>query len=129
MDPTELASLLSSFRGNRGTAGLMQGLQRGRGSTANTTQQGTTSTNRSSADGSSSNQRRVGTSSSSSIPTTMASSTTSSAPKAGPIQMSALTSVLTNLGNNSTQATETKGNSSKPPVDLYNLINSEVRLM
>ncbi len=153
MNPSDLASLLSSFArggGGGGAASMMQGLQRGRGSTSTSTQQGATpslldtSTQRSAdsrpntapagtrtasttatsrSGGSSSKPRNGGTSSSSS---TAAPATTSSGSKGGSIQMSALTNVLANLGNNTTQETEVAASSAKPPVDLYDIISSEV---
>jgi hypothetical protein len=160
MNPNDFASLLSSFGGGSGAAGLMQGLQRGGGSTGTSTQQGTTpslldtfaqqtadsrpntapagtravgtTTNRSG--GSSLKPRNGGASSSSSatVPTSTASSATSSGSKSGSIQMSALTSVLANLGNNTSQETgaaAATASSSEPAIDLYDIVTSEVRSM
>jgi len=151
MNPNDFASLLSSFGGSGGATGLMQGLQRRERATGTSTQQGTlsslldtsshqtadsrpntapartrttgtTATSTSRSSGSSSRPRNGGTSSSS---TATVPSTTSTEPKAGSIQMSALTSVLANLGNNTTEETEAAASSSKPTIDLYDIITSE----
>jgi 26S proteasome regulatory subunit N13 len=147
MGPNELASLLNSIgRSGGGAASLMQGLHRGRGSSNSTNQHGSTSSpssasaqpttdNRSNvtrtagatsttrSSGSSTKSRSGGTSSSSSaaaVPKTTTGSTASSGSKTSSIQMSALTSVLASLGNNTTPE-----DSSKPATDLYDLIDSE----
>jgi hypothetical protein len=88
---------------------------------------GATPTNRSSG-GSSTKSRNGGTTSSSTtvVPKNTNGSTASNGSKTGSIQMSALTSVFASLGNNTTEETETPGDSSKPAVDLYDIIDREV---
>lgn len=128
MNPNDFASLLSSFGGSSGgAAGTTQGARRGRGTNSsllnispqqtadfrpNTAPAGTavTSTNRSS-----------GSSSSAKVPKA------SNRPKGGPIQINTLTNVLTNLGSNTSQESGTA--SSKPTVDLYDIITHEVCLI
>ena len=83
---------------------------------------------------SSSKPRNGGTSSSpaTTVPSTGAtgaSSGTTIGPKGGPIQMSALSNVLANLSaNNPSQgASGADGAAAKPAIDLYDIMNSEVR--
>lgn len=112
MNPSEFASLLTSFRG-----GPMQGLQRGRPSNSNTTSSGTT--------------RMINSllnstpSSSATVPTASTNSKPNSA-----VQMSALTNVLSNLSNPTTQETATPPEKpSKSTADLHDLLDSEVRFI
>jgi hypothetical protein len=92
---------------------------------------GTIATSTSRSSGSSSKLRNGGTSSSSSamVPADTVNSTTSNESKGGPIQISALTSVLTNLSSNTTQETEATASSSKPVIDLCDIVTNEVRSM
>lgn len=144
MNPREFASLLSTFGGVGGAAGLMQGLQRAGGGSSSTSNQHTAdsrpntapasthsgvtasaSTNRTGASGSSSKPRNGGTSSSSSstaaAPKNTATSATSSGTKSGSIQINALTSVLANLSGSSTDRTTSESTSV-----LYDIVNHEV---
>jgi hypothetical protein len=149
MNPNDFASLLSSFGGggSGGAAGLMQGLRRGGTSTGTSTRQRITPSfldtsaqqtsdsrpntapagTRSVGTAATSTSRSNGSSSSATVPPNTGNSTTSSGSKSGSIQMSALTSVLANLGNNTTQETGAAASSSKPVIDLNDIITSEVR--
>ncbi|CAF0847396.1 unnamed protein product [Rotaria sp. Silwood1] len=147
MAPNELASLLTSSFGRSGRgAGLIQGMHRSGGSPSRSTQPttdsrpntapastntaGTTVTSTSHSGGSSSKSRNDGTSSSPSAaaPKSTSSSTESSGSKSGSIQLSTLANVLANLGSNATQTTEaatTTTSSSKPVIDLCNIITND----
>ena len=83
---------------------------------------------------SSSKPRNGGTSSSPSttVPSAATGSSTSGGPRGGPIQMSALSSILANLGSG-TAAPGASGSAgaaaaaaSKPVIDLYDIMSSEV---
>lgn len=166
MNPSELASLLSTVGSGGGAAGLMQGSHRGRvlpgrstqpgtsvldafsqhtpdsrpntapagtrSSATTTTTGGTTSAASSRPSGSSTSKpRNAGTSSASSTAAPKSGSSTgaTSGPKGGPIQMSALSSILANLSDK-TAGPETAGASSgaaKPAIDLYDIMNTEVK--
>jgi hypothetical protein len=85
---------------------------------------------------SSSKPRNGGTSSSpaTTIPAAAAGSATSGGPKGGPIQMSALSSILANLssGNAAQGASGGAGaaaGAGKPAIDLYDIMSSEVSLI
>lgn len=149
MNPNELASILSSLGGGGGggAAGLMQGLQRGASSQqraspsrsnpfarqtgdsrpntapAGTRNAGTTTTTTRSTGASS--RARNDESASATVPSNTDNSTKPSGTKSGPIQMDALTNVLANLGNNTTQETGATS-SSKPAIDLCDIMTREV---
>ncbi|CAF2193788.1 unnamed protein product [Rotaria magnacalcarata] len=143
MNPRDFASLLSSFGGSSGAAGLMQGLHRSGGSSSSSHQHtadsrpntapasthsgGTAITSTSRSSGSSSKPRNGGTSSSSSAaaaPKNTSSATAAGGTKSGSIQMGALTSVLANLGSSTTERT-TAAASSQPTIDLCDIVNNE----
>jgi len=98
---------------------------------------GTTATSSSRPSGSSSSKPRNGGTSSSpstAAPASGTSSATSGGPKGGPIQMSALSNILANLSsNNPTQGTggaaEVAATATKPAIDLYDIMTSEVNLI
>ncbi|UJR15845.1 hypothetical protein I4U23_002771 [Adineta vaga] len=139
MNPTDLASLLSTFGrgGSGGAASLLQGLQRSgentgasasqrlvpsRASTraqqsassrpntapTSTLTSGTTSTSTSRGSSSSSSSTTAATTAAAAatVPSTATSSTASVGQKNSSIQMSALTNVLANLNNSTTEKTE-----------------------
>ncbi|CAF1319094.1 unnamed protein product [Adineta ricciae] len=139
MNPNDLASLLSSVGSGGGAPGLMQGSHRDtfgqqtpdsrpntapaatRSSGAATATTGAAAASSTRPSGSSSKPRNGGTSSS---PSTAggASSATSGGPKGGPIQMSALSNILANLGGG---AAGQSAAASKPAIDLYDIMTTE----
>ena len=94
-----------------------------RSSGAATATTGATAASSTRPSGSSSKPRNGGTSSS---PSTAggASSATSGGPKGGPIQMSALSNILANLGGG---AAGQSAAASKPAIDLYDIMTTEVK--
>ncbi|UJR30753.1 hypothetical protein I4U23_018273 [Adineta vaga] len=148
MNPNELASLLSSVGNGSGVPGLMQGSHRdafgqqtpdsrpntapaatrASGTATATATGGATSTSSSRPSGSSTKPRNGGTSSS---PSTSAATSGTSAGattgglKGGPIQMSALSNILANLGSGSAAQGADADAGSKPGIDLYDIMTSE----
>lgn len=127
-----MKSLLDAFsqqtpdsRPNTAPAGT-----RGTGATATATG-GTTSASGVRPTGSSSKPRNGGTSSSpaTTVPSAGTTSGASVGPKGGPIQMSALSSVLANLSASNPSQGATDGAAAatgQPAIDLYDIMNSEV---
>ncbi|CAM4757449.1 unnamed protein product [Rotaria magnacalcarata] len=154
MNPSDLASLLSSVGSGGGASGLMQGSHRdafsqqtpdSRPNTAPagtrtsaaataTATGGTTSTSSNRPSGSSSKPRNAGTSSSTApaaatapaAPKSAATTGSVGTPKSGAIQLSALSNILANLSDRST-AQEATGAASanKPAIDLYDIMTTE----
>lgn len=149
MNPNDLASLLSSVNG---APGLIPGSQRdafsqqtpdsrpntapagtratGSTATGGPTPASTTRQTGSSSSSSSSSKPRNGGTSSTSGTTGAASGTvsgTSATSRAGPIQLSALSNVLANLGSGTVSqgAGGATGGAAKPAIDLYDIMNTE----
>ncbi|CAM4757452.1 unnamed protein product [Rotaria magnacalcarata] len=150
MNPSDLASLLSSVGSGGGASGLMQdafsqqtpdsrpntapaGTRTSAAATATATG-GTTSTSSNRPSGSSSKPRNAGTSSSTApaaatapaAPKSAATTGSVGTPKSGAIQLSALSNILANLSDRST-AQEATGAASanKPAIDLYDIMTTE----
>jgi len=147
MNPNDFLSLFSSIADGGSPTSLIQDLQRAGGSTGTSTRQRITPSlsdtsaqqtsdsrpntapagTRSVGTAATSTSRNNGSSSSATVPPNAANSAASSGSKSGSIQMSALTSVFANLGNNTTQETgAAAASSSKPVIDLNDIIPSEV---